>query len=157
MAKAWSRGCHRLSNKWMYSLSPAGVSRERNSTPCVEPGGFTGRQGGVCDQTQAISIACSFCVKGHANNTLLVTAGDPRYGGVPSRQGYGIVDATGAHIACEGGVTSEPGVACGVSHAGARIAAFHCCCWGNSGRGGGGSPTTRRGRCSSPTPLDKVL
>jgi hypothetical protein len=145
-------GGHRLSNKWVYSLSPAGVSRERNSTPCVEPGGFAGRQGGVCGQAQAISIACSFCVKRHANHALLVTAGDPRYGGIPSCQSYDLVDATGAHIACEGGVTRESGLACGVSHAGGRIAAFHCCCGSNSSCGGGGPPTTRHGGCSRGPP-----
>jgi hypothetical protein len=71
----------------------------------------------VCGQAQAMSKACSFCVKRYENHALLFTAGDPGYGGITSCQSNGLVDATGAHIACECGVTREPGVACWVSDA----------------------------------------
>jgi hypothetical protein len=99
-----------------------------------------------------MSIACSFCVKRYANHALLVTVGDPGYGRTPSCQSYGLVDATGAHIACESGVTREPGIACWVSYEGARIAAFHCCCGSTSSCCVGGSSTTMHGGCSRGAP-----
>jgi hypothetical protein len=111
-----------------------------------------GDKGGVCGQAQAISIACSFCVKRYANHALLFPAGDPGYGGIPSCQSNCLVDATGVHIACESGVTCECGVACWVSDAGAQIAAFHCCCGSTSSCCGVGSSTTRHGGCSMGAP-----